>query len=167
MKIQKKKEQMKVVIEIAERVDRASGRALIVGGFARDEVLNKLGYDVEPKDLDIEVYGLDFDNLKILLQNLGELNIVGESFQVIKLKGFDISIPRRDSKIGRGHKGFAIEGDPTMTIDEAACRRDFTINALALDPLTGEIVDPQGDIENNSHQRAVESFRIGSGGGVR
>jgi tRNA nucleotidyltransferase (CCA-adding enzyme) len=56
----------------------------------------------------------------------------------------DVSIPRRESKTGRGHRGFVIEGDPHMTFEEAARRRDFTINAIMQDPLTEEILDPFG-----------------------
>ena len=54
----------------------------------------------------------------------------------------DVALPRRESKAGRGHKGFAVEGDPSMSLAEAARRRDFTINAIAWDPLTDEYLDP-------------------------
>src|SRR5262249_35625515 len=67
---------------------------------------------------------------------------VGESFQVYKIGDLDISLPRRESKSGRGHKGFAVTGDPTMTIEEAARRRGLTVNAISWDPLTGEYLDP-------------------------
>jgi tRNA nucleotidyltransferase (CCA-adding enzyme) len=67
---------------------------------------------------------------------------VGESFQVYKIGGLDVSLPRRDSKAGRGHRGFVVTGDPDMTIADAARRRDFTVNAIAWDPLSDEYFDP-------------------------
>ena len=62
-----------------------------------------------------------------------------------------MSLPRRESKVGRGHKGFAVEGDPSLSITEAARRRDFTVNAMSRDPLTGELIDPF-----NGHARSRE-----------
>jgi tRNA nucleotidyltransferase (CCA-adding enzyme) len=76
--------------------------------------------------------------------------MVGESFQVYKIGGLDVSLPRRESKAGRGHRGFAVVGDPAMSVEEAARRRDFTINAILWDPLTDEYLDPfdgRGDLE--------------------
>lgn len=144
----KEKEDLELAIKISEAIKENGGLALVVGGFARDAALSKFGYKLKPKDIDVEVYGLEFDELKDVLNKLGTVNVVGEAFGVIKLGGLDISIPRRDSKTGRGHKGFKIEGDPRMLVREAAQRRDFTINALALDPLTGEILDFYGGIED-------------------
>ena len=123
--------------EIARAVRDAGGRALLVGGCVRDELLGR-----QPKDLDIEVFGLQADRLRALLERFGRVDTVGESFAVYKIGNLDVSLPRRESKSGRGHKGFTIEGDPWLPIDEAARRRDFTINALSRDPLTGELVDP-------------------------
>ncbi len=143
-----KKEELELALKVCESVKAIGGLALVVGGYARDTALGKFGYNLKPKDIDIEVYGLDVDVLQERLKPLGDINVVGAAFGVIKLKGLDISIPRRDSKTGRGHKGFTIEGDPNMNIKEAAKRRDFTINALAYDPLTGEILDFYGGIED-------------------
>jgi tRNA nucleotidyltransferase (CCA-adding enzyme) len=77
-----------------------------------------------------------------VLEAFGRVEAVGESFQVFKLGDIDVSLPRRDSKAGRGHKGFVVVGDPDMSIEEAARRRDFTINAISWDPLTDEYFDP-------------------------
>src|SRR5882672_2529427 len=101
------------------------------------------------KDLDLEVYGLPADRLKELLSAFGTVNTVGESFTVYKVAGVDVSLPRRESRTGRGHKAFAVIGDPSLPFDEAARRRDFTVNAIAWDPLTAEYLDPfngRGDI---------------------
>jgi tRNA nucleotidyltransferase (CCA-adding enzyme) len=94
------------------------------------------------KDVDIEVYGIDAERLKTLLARFGSVNTVGESFTVYKVADIDVSLPRTESKTGRGHKGFAVRGDPSLTPAQAARRRDFTINAIAWDPLTGEYIDP-------------------------
>src|SRR6266702_2087544 len=134
----------KKILDIANDVSGAGGRALLVGGCVRDKLMNK-----QPKDWDIEVYGIDPAQLRQLLDQFGDVNIVGEAFTVYKLgSDLDISLPRRDRKSGRGHRGFVIEGDPLMTIEEATSRRDFTINAILQDPLTGEIIDPfQGRVD--------------------
>ncbi len=122
---------------IAERVREAGGRALVVGGWVRDQLLNRVN-----KDVDIEVYGLPAERLKAVLEKIGPVNTVGESFTVYKVGGVDVSLPRIESRIGRGHRAFAVTGDPNLSLDEAARRRDFTINAIAWDPLTGAYIDP-------------------------
>jgi tRNA nucleotidyltransferase (CCA-adding enzyme) len=130
---------------IAELVRNAGGRALIVGGSVRDRLLGR-----ESKDVDIEVFGLGADRLRALLESLGRVETVGESFQVYKAGDIDVSLPRRESKSGRGHRGFDVTGDPAMSIEEAARRRDFTINAISWDPITDQYLDPcdgRGDLE--------------------
>ncbi len=126
------------VLSLAGAVRRADGRALLVGGCVRDELMGK-----QPKDWDVEVYGVEPAKLRELLDQIGTVNVVGEAFTVYKLGGdLDVSLPRRERKTGRGHRAFVIEGDPAMTVEEAAARRDFTINAILQDPLTDEIIDP-------------------------
>ena len=140
------------VLAIARAVREAGGRALIVGGWVRDRLMRPatpVGTALESKDIDVEVFGVDAARLKEILQRFGSVNTVGESFTVYKVAGLDVSIPRRESKTGRGHKGFHVTGDPALSYEEAARRRDFTINAISWDPLTEEYVDPfdgRGDI---------------------
>jgi len=122
---------------IAAAVNDVGGRALIVGGSVRDRLLGR-----EAKDIDIEVFGLPADRLMVVLEAFGRVQTVGESFQVYKVADIDVSLPRRDSKSSRGHRGFQVTGDPSMTIVDAARRRDFTINAISWDPLTEEYLDP-------------------------
>lgn len=124
---------------------------MLVGGCVRDELMG-----VEPKDWDVEVYGVEPERLKQILAEFAEggaedgrteargpLKIVGEAFAVYKLgDDLDVSLPRRERKVARGHRGFVVEGDPEMSFEEACSRRDFTVNAILKDPLTGEIVDP-------------------------
>jgi tRNA nucleotidyltransferase (CCA-adding enzyme) len=123
--------------DIAAAVRAEGGRALIVGGWVRDRLLGR-----DSKDIDIEVFALPSGRLRGLLEAFGRVDAVGESFQVYKLGDLDVSLPRRESKAGRGHRGFEVSGDPSMTIEDAARRRDFTINAVSWDPLTEEYVDP-------------------------
>src|SRR5215475_9350873 len=126
-----------LAIAIAESVRTAGGRALVVGGWVRDRLL-----DVPSINLDIEVFAVPAEQLRTLLEPFGRVEAVGASFQVFKVAGLDVSLPRRDSKSGRGHRGFAVTGDPSMSIEEAARRRDFTVNAISWDPLTDEYLDP-------------------------
>ena len=126
-----------VAVAIARRVRDAGGRALIVGGWVRDRLLGRTS-----KDVDLEVYGVAAPQLRELLAAFGSVNAVGEAFTVYKVAGIDVALPRRESKIGRGHRGFEVTGDPDLSIEDAARRRDFTINAVAWDPLTDEYIDP-------------------------
>jgi tRNA nucleotidyltransferase (CCA-adding enzyme) len=126
------------VIRLATAVRDAGGRALLVGGCVRDLLM-----EFEPSDWDLEVYGLEPIKLRTLLDEFGPVNVVGEAFTVYKLgSDLDVSLPRRERKSGRGHRAFAIEGDPSMSIEDATRRRDFTINAILQDPLTEAIIDP-------------------------
>jgi tRNA nucleotidyltransferase (CCA-adding enzyme) len=135
-----------IILKLARVVRDEGGRALMVGGSVRDSLLG-----LAVKDWDVEVYGVEPQALRRLLDRLGRVSVVGEAFTVYKLgHEVDVSLPRRERKAGQGHRGFVIEGDPSMTIEEATRRRDFTINAILEDPLTGEILDPfdgRGDIK--------------------
>jgi tRNA nucleotidyltransferase (CCA-adding enzyme) len=130
-------------LAIARAIARAAagrrGRALIVGGWVRDRLRGEVS-----KDVDIEIYGIPETELPALLAPFGRVEPVGRSFPVYKVAGIDVALPRRESKSGRGHTAFAVEGDPAMPLHEAARRRDFTINAIAWDPLTGAYEDPFG-----------------------
>ena len=133
---------------IADRVHDAGGRALYVGGWVRDRLLGR-----ESKDIDIEVYGIEADRLHARLAEIGPVNTVGQSFTVYKVGGVDVSLPRTESKQGRGHRGFVVTGDPWMSEKEAARRRDFTINAIAWDPRRNEYIDPFGGRNDLARRR--------------
>lgn len=144
---------------IAETVAAEGGRALVVGGWVRDRLLGR-----DSKDVDIEVYGLASNRLRAILERFGSVNTVGESFTVYKVAGIDVSLPRRDSKVGRGHRGFEVTGDPDMSVEEAARRRDFTVNAIAWDPLRLEYLDPfagRTDLLERRILRAVDPGTFG------
>src|SRR3954465_5250203 len=150
-----------LVNRIAIAVRDAGGRALIVGGWVRDRLLALP--EPEKSNIDLEVFGVPGDRLRALLESFGRVEAVGESFQVYKVGDIDVSLPRRDSKAGRGHRGFVVTGDPEMSIAEAARRRDFTVNAISQDPLTGEHFDPfdgRADLERRL-LRAVDALTFG------
>jgi tRNA nucleotidyltransferase (CCA-adding enzyme) len=124
---------------IFSAIRQAGGRPLVVGGYVRDLILG-----VQSKDVDVEVYGLGLTRLVEVLSQFGKVDAVGASFGVLKVHGYDVdwSLPRTESKSGRGHKGFLVSTDPWMSIEDAAARRDFTFNALLMDPEDGTIIDP-------------------------
>ena len=130
-------EELDLALRVARAVRDAGGRALIVGGWVRDTLRG-----VDSKDIDIEAYGLPADKLQAALAGLGAVNSVGASFAVFKLGPLDVSLPRTESKAGRGHRGFNVTGDPALPLAAAARRRDFTVNAIAWDPLQREYLDP-------------------------
>jgi tRNA nucleotidyltransferase (CCA-adding enzyme) len=155
---------------IATGVREAGGRALVVGGWVRERLrASRPNHDAgtqqtASKDIDMEIFGIPSEALPGLLTAFGRVEAVGQSFPVFKVINsdgiaIDAAIPRRESKQGRGHKGFEVRGDPFMSIEEAAHRRDFTINAISWDPLTNEYVDPVGgraDLERGL-LRAIDS----------
>jgi tRNA nucleotidyltransferase (CCA-adding enzyme) len=124
-------------------------RAYLVGGCVRDALLER----PHGMDFDVEVFGVDYETLLKALARWGRTDLVGRSFGVVKLTtesghGYDFTVPRRDSKIGAGHKGFAVEFDPNITLEEAASRRDFTINSLMYNPRTHEVLDFFGGVQD-------------------
>lgn len=129
-------------------VSERGGRTFYVGGFVRDKILG-----IENKDMDIEVHGIKPEVLCEILSEVGEPMSYGSSFGVYSLKGYDIDIamPRKEHATGKGHRDFEVFVDPFIGTAEAARRRDFTMNAVMEDVLTGELVDPFGgkqDLEN-------------------
>lgn len=130
-----------MALEIARRVAEQGGRSFYVGGFVRDALLGR-----ENKDVDIEIHGISPAALKEILDSLGQRITIGESFGIFSLKGYslDVAMPRKEEARGSGHKDFDIFVDPFIGTESAACRRDFTFNALMQDVLTGQIVDHFG-----------------------
>jgi len=124
-------------------VCEGGGVPYIVGGAVRDWMLG-----ITPKDIDLEVYGVESSKLEKILSKNGAVDFVGSSFGVYKMRRdgeeFDVSLPRRDSKTGVGHTGFDIGLDPHLSPEEASLRRDFTINSMFYDPIRGSLFDPHG-----------------------
>jgi len=125
---------------VCRRIAALGGRAWLVGGSVRDMLLGRL-----PKDFDLEIYGLDEHALLQAARTIGRCEQVGKQFGVIKLwhegHEIDLALPRTESKKGNGHRGFAVQTDPALDEQSASLRRDFTINAMMLDPLSGELLD--------------------------
>ncbi len=134
--------------KIIQAIAQAGGVAYEVGGCVRDQLLGH-----ENKDLDIEVFHLDAPTLSGLLARFGRVNEVGVSFGVIKLRtaqgdDLDFTLPRRESKVGRGHRGFQVEVDHTLSVADAALRRDFTMNAIYRNLHDQTLIDPHGGIRD-------------------
>ena len=145
-------------LAIARAVRDAGGRALLVGGWVRDRLLDR-----PSKDLDLEVYGVAAERLRQLLSPFGHVNAVGASFAVYKVGTPRRRAARRESKTGRGHRGFDVTGEPGLPFEDAFRRRDFTINAIGWDPLTDDYVDPydgRGDLRRGI-LRAVDASTFG------
>jgi tRNA nucleotidyltransferase (CCA-adding enzyme) len=140
----------------------ALSQAFIVGGWVRDALLGRAG-----KDIDVEVFGVTCEQLAGALARWGRIDLVGRSFGVVKLttlagSTYDFTIPRRDSKVAPGHKGFEVTFDPGISFKEAAARRDFTINSLMFDPRRGDILDFFGgrlDLRNGLLRHTSEAFK--------
>lgn len=130
-----------VVRDVCLRVRAAGGRAWLQGGSVRDGLLGEVVHDA-----DLEVHHLSADRLEAVLGEAYRLDCVGKAFAVLKLRDWpvDVGLPRREQKTGPGHRGFAVQSDPDLNLATAASRRDFTINAIYFDPLSGEVVDPLG-----------------------
>ena len=130
---------------IAQEVQPLGGSVYYVGGCVRDRLLGR-----ESKDLDIEVHGVTPQQLEIVLDRMGSRRTVGASFGVYGLAGcgLDIAMPRREAAVGRGHRDFTVEVDPWLGPERAARRRDFTVNALMEDVLTGQVLDFFGGRED-------------------
>ncbi len=139
--------------KIAKAIAGKEGRGILVGGAVRDHFM-----DLRiSKDLDVEVFGLSMQELESVLQKFGNVHAAGKSFGVLKLKTptaeYDFSLPRREQKTGKGHRGFKIITDPAMSFKEAASRRDFTVNSMGYDLLENTLLDPFEGIEDIKHKK--------------
>ncbi len=136
-------------------------RAYLVGGCVRDWILEE-----DCKDYDVEVFGLEYEALARALTRWGKVDLVGRSFGVVKLTmptraSYDFSVPRRDSKTAPGHKGFEVLFDPSLSLEVAAARRDYTINSLMFDPRRNELLDffgGQTDLKNRVLRHTSAAF---------
>ncbi|HZM52485.1 MAG TPA: hypothetical protein VFE68_18420 [Vicinamibacteria bacterium] len=151
------------VRRLLETLRDAGGRPYLVGGAVRDTLLG-----LPHEDLDVEVFGLPLPDLKEALARVGRVDVVGEAFTVFKVSGLegaegavDVSLPRRDSKAGPGHRGIAVTGDPDLSLEEAARRRDFTINAVMFDPFASAFIDPFGG-QRDLRRRVLRAVDLGT-----
>lgn len=131
--------------EVATKIHNAGGTMYLVGGALRDEIMG-----LKPHDKDYCVTGLSFDEFQNLFK---EAKNVGTDFSVFLFDGAEISLARKERKISRGYKGFEIYNSKNITIEEDLKRRDITINAIAKNVLTGQIIDPYNGIEDIKTKR--------------
>lgn len=138
-------------LSLCQKIKEAGGEPYIVGGYVRDIVLGR-----SPKDIDLVVVGLHPERLlqvlrddRYLLKNLDKPapELRGKAFPVFMVNGVEVAVARKENKMGIGHKGFEVEV-AGVTLEEDLFRRDLTINAIAMDPFTGKIIDPYGGIED-------------------
>ena len=131
--------------DLAEELASRGGNLLLVGGSVRDLVMG-----FSPTELDLEARGLDLEQVKSILNEKYRYNEVGKAFGVLRLrdKPVEIALPRTEVKSGKGHKGFSVELDPYLPFEKAVRRRDFTINAMGLNPIDGQFLDPCGGVED-------------------
>jgi len=134
-----------LLTRIAREIQELGGRALLVGGCVRDGLLG-----VSSQDIDCEVHGLEKQTLRELLARYGEIDVTGEPFGIYTLKsaGIDFALPRVETRTGKGHTDFTVTPLPHLPLERAAARRDFTVNAIMRDALTGEIIDPYGGAQD-------------------
>lgn len=158
---------------------RAAGlRPLLAGGAIRDAVVNNTdGSVIDFKDLDFEVYPADRKNTTITSENIthklvtaartvGNVDEVGKAFGVLKMTlkdgtEIDLSLPRKESKEGTGHKGFVVTPDVNLTVEEASARRDFTLNSMLYDDEHKVIIDSHNgldDLKNKRLRHTSEAF---------
>lgn len=160
-----RKEQPRHEVSLDPEVNRAVnvlaevGQPYIVGGAVRDSF-----FGAENKDIDIEVHSSDLDSITKKLRKSGySVDEVGRSFGVLKVSGngvsdLDVSVPRRENRVGSGHRDFEVDLS-SLTVEEAAERRDFTFNAVMYDPVTKKIIDPTNGVNDlkNRQLRHVSS----------
>jgi tRNA nucleotidyltransferase (CCA-adding enzyme) len=139
--------------DLAKFVEGLGGTLFLVGGAVRDQFLNQ-----EPHDHDFMVTGLDVNDLPFD-------KVVGSDFPVFLVKvaeeTCEVALARREKKAGVGHKGFKFFTDKHMTVEDDLARRDLTVNAMAQNVLTGEVVDPfngKGDLQNGMLRHTTEAF---------
>lgn len=129
-----------LITELCGEIQRQGGSGWLVGGCVRD-----LSLDIAPKDFDLEVFGCDESTLRRICQKFGQCLEVGKQFGIVKLQTvshtIDLALPRQEVKTDHGHRGFSVQTDPHLPPEKAASRRDFTINALMWNPISGELLD--------------------------
>lgn len=136
-----------IMVVLTALLSAGAVRILLVGGAVLDFLQGR-----EIKDWDFEVYGLEYPQMETILEGMGKISVCGKAFGIIKVSlddaDLDISMPRGESKVGEGHKGFEVVCDSNLTVEQASVRRDLTINALAYDIISHEIHDYFGGLKD-------------------
>lgn len=147
-----KQEHRQICESVALSVRENGGRVYYVGGCVRDELMGRPSHDT-----DIEVHGVSSGKLAEILEKIAPAREVGRSFGIFTLScgdgGIDVALPRREVSTGKGHRDYDIVIDPWAGEMESARRRDFTVNAMMKDVLTGELLDFFGGMEDLKEKR--------------
>lgn len=145
--------ELKTIKEIAEKIHEQGGTVYFVGGYIRDQLLNK-----QNKDIDVEIHGISVYDTKQILKDYGEVDEIGASFGVLMVKGLDIDFcfPREESMNGSKHTDFEVSVNPFLGLEKACRRRDFTMNAIMQNVITGEYVDLFGGIQDIQNKQIRE-----------
>ena len=142
------------IINIAKRIQENGGCLYLVGGAVRDEILG-----IKNHDEDYCVEGLsDEEFIRLFPKAVSR----GKFFKVFDLNGKEFALARTERKRGKGHKQFEITTNKNITIYEDLKRRDLTINSIAKNVLTNEIIDPFdgiGDLKRKIIKATSESFK--------
>ena len=147
------------MLQICRAAAERGGCVRVVGGAVRDALLER-----SFEEFDLEAFAIEPDGLERMLEDLGlRVDRVGRAFSVLKLRGIpvDIALPRREVSFGAGHRDFLVDADPHMSVEDAAARRDYTINAISYEPLAGRVDDPlggRGDLERRRLRHASHRF---------
>ncbi|OIO69282.1 MAG: tRNA nucleotidyltransferase [Zetaproteobacteria bacterium CG1_02_53_45] len=148
------------LIEVCQHLAHTNATAWLVGGCVRDLLLG-----ITPNDFDLEVFNLPVESLQKALKKMGRVELVGKQFGVFKLwlgeLEIDVALPRTEQKKTQGHRGFLINSDPHLSPEAATSRRDFTINAMMLNPLTGQLLDfhnGEKDLNNKQLRHVSHAF---------
>lgn len=128
------------IIEITKKIEQEGGGVYLVGGAIRDELIGKESYD-----RDYCVTGISKDTFIKLFPNA---KLRGKSFEVFDIDKVEFALARKEQKSGIGHKEFNIKTGKDITIQEDLARRDITINSIAKDVLTNEIIDPFNGVKD-------------------
>ena len=137
-----------ILVKILTTLNQNGSKPILVGGCVRDAFLN-----IPNKDFDIEVFNISsFDKLQSILETFGSVKLVGKSFGVLILSvdgySFDFALPRTEKKVGNNHSDFEIISDSTLSFEQAAIRRDFTVNAIGYDYFEDTFLDPFNGIKD-------------------
>ncbi len=139
----------KSIIELVDYLHDNGCTCYVAGGAVRDFYLN-----VAPRDIDIEVHGILFDDLAELLNQKYKTQVIGK-FAIIKvldIDELDVAVPRQEIKDGDKHTDFIVKYDHEISTYEACIRRDFTINSMLYNLKTSELVDHFGGLDDLNNQ---------------
>ncbi len=142
-----------IINDLAEKISAKGGRLYLVGGAVRDLLMNKA-----PHDYDYCITGLE---IKEFQEIVPEARIRGKTFPVFDFDGCEFALARQEVKTGVGHKAFEMISNNEISIEDDLRRRDITINSIAMNVLTGEIIDPYNgrqDLENKIIRATSEAF---------